>query len=108
MSSPTVEPSSSPSAPAGPNICTREAALVAWAGEACTDCGHTSLAHPGPANPELVACVICRLLDLALFVGLDLQPWQLAVVDQLARVELQLADAQLQLAQLQTKSGPAT
>jgi hypothetical protein len=89
-----MESAPSPDTPSGPSICTREATLVAWAGEACTDCGHTSLAHPGPANPELVACVICRLLDLALFVGLDLQPWQLAIVDRLALVERQLAELQ--------------
>jgi len=94
MTSPATESAGTPSTPAGPNICTREAGLVAWAGEACADCGHTSLAHPGPANPEIVACVVCRLLDLALYVGLSLQPWQVSVLDRLAQVEADVAQLQ--------------
>lgn len=49
-------------------ICTRPTAPTSdarptWLGEACPDCGHTSLVHPGEANPSLDVCVVCQLLD---------------------------------------------
>jgi hypothetical protein len=80
-----------PSTPAPHGLCTLDAGPVAWAGEPCQACGHTTLAHPGPANPDLVACVICRLLDLALYVSLAIEPWQAQVADRLAVVEAQVA-----------------
>jgi hypothetical protein len=81
-----------PSKPAPQSLCTLDAATVSWSGEPCQACGHTTLAHPGPANPDLVACVICRLLDLALYVGLSLEPWQAEVAARLVAVEQAVDD----------------
>lgn len=33
-------------------------------GEACPDCGHTNVLHPGPHNPSLDECLVCRLVTL--------------------------------------------
>lgn len=43
------------------NVCTWSADPVAYLGAPCSTCGHTSLAHPGPTNPALVECILCRV-----------------------------------------------
>lgn len=46
-------------------ICTTPTATTeaapTWLGAPCPDCGHTTLAHPGPANPALTACMVCEI-----------------------------------------------
>ena len=49
-------------------ICNRptdppEDASPSWLGAPCPDCGHTTLLHPGPANPGLAYCLTCDHLD---------------------------------------------
>jgi hypothetical protein len=33
--------------------------------EACPDCGHNIVAHPGPLNPGLQSCALCMLVQAA-------------------------------------------
>lgn len=71
-----------------PPVCTSPAGAVEYLGAPCPSCGHTTIAHPGPSNPALVECILCRvqasvaeirdrLEDLASAVGVPLEPWQL-------------------------------
>lgn len=45
-----------------PGPCTRRNAAGEAIGEACPECGHTNVVHPGRANPALDACVLCVML----------------------------------------------
>jgi len=53
--------SETPTAPTAPAPCTTSASPALYAGDACPDCGHTLLAHPGAINPALDECVLCSV-----------------------------------------------
>lgn len=41
--------------------CTRGGWGATVPGQACDDCGHTNLVHPGDHNPALRECLLCQL-----------------------------------------------
>jgi hypothetical protein len=47
-----------------PQPCTQPATPGVVVGAACLDCGHTSLLHHGPMNPDVPHCLVCALLLL--------------------------------------------
>lgn len=47
--------------PTAPEPCAWQPVNTVALGEPCPYCGHTSLAHPGPANPALSGCALCAI-----------------------------------------------
>lgn len=44
--------------------CTKPTFAGETPGEACQECGHTNLVHPGPHNSAVNACVVCELVAM--------------------------------------------